>query len=60
MTTIPASRRSRRIGLNVLGLLVAAITLFPILWMISTAFKPASEWVTLNPHPLPDHWTLSN
>ncbi|HLK01833.1 MAG TPA: carbohydrate ABC transporter permease [Streptosporangiaceae bacterium] len=43
-----------------LGLLVAAITLFPLLWMISTAFKPSAEWVTLTPHPLPSHWTLSN
>jgi N,N'-diacetylchitobiose transport system permease protein len=54
------SRRSRRVGLNLLGLLVAAVTLFPILWMLSTAFKPAAEWTTLTPHPLPQHWTLSN
>jgi N,N'-diacetylchitobiose transport system permease protein len=54
------SRRARRVGLNLLGLLVAAVTAFPILWMLSTAFKPESEWVTLNPHPLPSHWTVSN
>lgn len=55
-----SARRARRVGLNVVALLVAAITLFPILWMISTAFKPASEWVTLTPHPFPQHPTLGN
>jgi N,N'-diacetylchitobiose transport system permease protein len=54
------TRRTRRAGLNLLGLLVALITLFPILWMISTAFKPASEWYSLTPHPLPAHPTLAN
>jgi len=54
------TRRTRRIGLNLLGLLVALITLFPILWMVSTAFKPATEWYTLTPHPFPAHPTLGN
>ena len=53
-------RRTRRAGLNLLGLLVALITLFPIFWMVSTAFKPDTEWYTLTPHPLPSHPTLSN
>jgi ABC-type glycerol-3-phosphate transport system permease component len=51
---------TRRAGLNLLGLLVALITLFPILWMVSTAFKPASEWYSLTPHPFPAHPTLGN
>jgi ABC-type glycerol-3-phosphate transport system permease component len=54
------TRRVRRVGWNLLGLLVALITLFPILWMVSTAFKPATEWYTLTPHPFPSHPTLSN
>jgi ABC-type glycerol-3-phosphate transport system permease component len=53
-------RRTRRAGLNLLGLLVALITLFPIFWMVSTAFKPDTEWYTLTPHPFPSHPTLSN
>jgi ABC-type glycerol-3-phosphate transport system permease component len=53
-------RLTRRAGLNLLGLLVALITLFPIFWMVSTAFKPDTEWYTLTPHPLPSHPTLSN
>jgi ABC-type glycerol-3-phosphate transport system permease component len=54
------TRRTRRAGLNLLGLLVALITLFPIFWMVSTAFKPATEWYSLTPHPLPAHPTLAN
>jgi N,N'-diacetylchitobiose transport system permease protein len=54
------TRRTRRAGLNLLGLLVALVTLFPIFWMVSTAFKPATEWYSLTPHPLPSHPTLSN
>ncbi|HJZ27602.1 MAG TPA: carbohydrate ABC transporter permease, partial [Streptosporangiaceae bacterium] len=54
------TRRGRRVGLNLLGLLVALITLFPIFWMVSTAFKPATEWYSLTPHPLPSHPTLGN
>ena len=46
--------------LNLLGLLVALFALFPVLWMISTAFKPASEIYSLTPHPLPLHPTLAN
>jgi N,N'-diacetylchitobiose transport system permease protein len=46
--------------LNAVGVLVAVVTLFPILWMISTAFKPATEIFSLTPHPLPSHPTLSN
>ena len=54
------SRAARRAGLNVLGVLVALVTLFPILWMVSTAFKPAREIYSLTPHPLPAHPTLGN
>jgi N,N'-diacetylchitobiose transport system permease protein len=36
------------------------VTLFPIFWMISTAFKPATEIYSLTPHPLPAHPTWSN
>ena len=54
------TRRARRAGLNLLGLLVALITLFPIFWMVSTAFKPATEWYSLTPHQLPAHPTLGN
>jgi N,N'-diacetylchitobiose transport system permease protein len=53
-------RLAGRIILNAAGVLVALLTLFPILWMISTAFKPAREIFSLTPHPLPAHPTWSN
>ena len=53
-------RTSRRAVLNLLGLLVALFALFPVLWMISTAFKPASEIYSLTPQPVPLHPTLAN
>ena len=54
------AKRTRKIGLNLLGALVALITLFPILWMVSTAFKPSQEIYSLTPSLLPSHPTLGN
>ena len=53
-------RLARKTGLNLLGVLVAVITLFPIFYMISTSLKPAAEIETLNPHLFPSHPTLAN
>ncbi|MDQ6658957.1 MAG: carbohydrate ABC transporter permease [Actinomycetota bacterium] len=33
---------------------------FPLLWLLSTAFKPPQELATLNPSLLPRHWTTGN
>jgi len=54
------SRRTRKITLNAAGVLVAVVTLFPIFWMVSTAFKPATEIYSLTPRPLPSHPTWTN
>jgi ABC-type glycerol-3-phosphate transport system permease component len=54
------TRASRRALLNLAGLLVALFALFPVLWMISTAFKPATEIYSLTPQPVPLHPTLAN
>jgi ABC-type glycerol-3-phosphate transport system permease component len=53
-------RLVRKTWLNVLGLLVALVTLFPIFFMVSTSLKPSAEIETLNPHLLPSHPTLAN
>jgi N,N'-diacetylchitobiose transport system permease protein len=53
-------RRARRAGLNATAIVVAVVTLFPIFWMISTAFKPATEIYSLTPRPLPSHPTWTN
>ncbi len=52
--------RLRKIILNGTAIVVALVTLFPIFWMVSTAFKPATEIYSLTPHPLPSHPTWAN
>jgi N,N'-diacetylchitobiose transport system permease protein len=54
------ARRARAVGVNLLGLLIALVTLFPLFWMVSTAFKPSHEIYSLTPHLLPAHPTLGN
>jgi N,N'-diacetylchitobiose transport system permease protein len=54
------AKRARKIGLNGLGVLIALVTLFPIFWMVSTAFKPSQEIYSLTPSLLPAHPTLGN
>jgi N,N'-diacetylchitobiose transport system permease protein len=53
-------KRARAITRNGVALVVALVTLFPIFWMISTAFKPPTEIYSLTPHPLPAHPTWAN
>ena len=55
-----ATRRSRKAGLNAFGVLIALLTLFPLFWMVSTAFKPSQEIYSLTPNLLPAHPTLGN
>jgi N,N'-diacetylchitobiose transport system permease protein len=63
--TQPRRRRSRRkritrIGWNVVGLAVTVVMLFPVYWMIATAFKPEDEANALVPTWLPQSPTLDN
>ena len=51
-----ARRRARSAGWNVLALLLCAVMVFPVFWMLSTAFKPDDEingdtptWLSLSP-----------
>jgi N,N'-diacetylchitobiose transport system permease protein len=53
-------RRAGKVALNATGIVVAVVTLFPILYMLSTSFKPANELFSLTPHLLPSHPTLGN
>jgi N,N'-diacetylchitobiose transport system permease protein len=55
-----ATRRARAVSRNGFGLLIALVTLFPIFWMVSTAFKPSQEIYSLTPSLLPAHPTLGN
>ena len=53
-------KKTRTFSLNALAVLVALLTLFPIFWMVSTAFKPSQEIYSLTPHLLPTHPSLVN
>jgi N,N'-diacetylchitobiose transport system permease protein len=50
----------RRTGVNLLALLVFAVMVFPVFWMVSTAFKPAADILTFNPKLIPSTATLAN
>jgi N,N'-diacetylchitobiose transport system permease protein len=45
---------------NTLGLLVFVVMVFPVYWMISTAFKPDDQIVSLKPTWIPLHPTISH
>ncbi|WP_119729412.1 carbohydrate ABC transporter permease [Thermomonospora amylolytica] len=53
-------RRLRAFGLNALGLAVFAVAIFPVVWMVSTAFKPNEEIFSTTPRPLPGDPTLEH
>ncbi len=53
-------RRARQAGWNVVGLVVFAVMVFPVFWMISTAFKSNDQIVSLNPTWFPLHPTLQH
>jgi N,N'-diacetylchitobiose transport system permease protein len=53
-------KRTKTISRNGFGVLIALVTLFPIFWMVSTAFKPSQEIYSLTPSLLPAHPTFSN
>jgi N,N'-diacetylchitobiose transport system permease protein len=52
--------RLRQTVWNIVGVAVFAVMVFPVFWMISTAFKPDDEIISLNPTWVPLHPTLSH
>ncbi len=53
-------RRARQLGWNLVGLLVLAVMVFPVYWMVATAFKPGQQILSYTPQWVPTHPTLSN
>jgi N,N'-diacetylchitobiose transport system permease protein len=53
------SRVSRTVY-TVIGLAVVVIWLFPVYWMVNTAFKPGGDMLTVTPQFFPRHPTLAN
>jgi N,N'-diacetylchitobiose transport system permease protein len=53
-------RKRQRLVANVLGLLVLAVMLFPVYWMVATAFKPGRDILRVDPKFIPSPATLAN
>ena len=60
MSSPRRARRVRQAGWNVVGLAVFAVMVFPVFWMISTAFKPDDQIISETPTWFPLHPTLSH
>jgi N,N'-diacetylchitobiose transport system permease protein len=48
----------KRVAVNAAGLVVFVVMVFPVFWMVSTAFKPGLEISSYTPHWIPLHPTL--
>lgn len=53
-------RKRQRLVANVLGLLVLAVMIFPVYWMVATAFKPGRDILRIDPKFVPSPATLAN
>jgi N,N'-diacetylchitobiose transport system permease protein len=53
-------RRTRQLGWDALGLAVFAVMDFPVFWMVSTAFKPDDQIISVTPTWIPLHPTLKH
>jgi N,N'-diacetylchitobiose transport system permease protein len=56
----PRRRQVSGLVLNLVGLLAFAVMIFPIYWMIATAFKPGRDILRLDPKWVPAPFTLAN
>ncbi|MYV50138.1 carbohydrate ABC transporter permease [Streptomyces sp. SID2888] len=54
------TRRLRRLPLHAGAALTVAICLFPVYWMVTTAFKPSRDIQSTDPQFLPRTWTLEH
>ena len=62
---VPRRRRSRRriarrVALNLTGLFVFLVMVFPVYWMVATAFKPGKDVLSYSPRWIPTDPTLAS
>ena len=55
-----ALQQVRQLVYDALGIAVAIVMLFPIYWMVATAFKPGQDILRLDPKWFPDPITFDN
>lgn len=53
-------RRQRHAGATVIAVVFSIVWIFPVYWMVNTAFKPRPEVMTPTPQFLPVHPTFEN
>ncbi|MCX5041286.1 carbohydrate ABC transporter permease [Streptomyces coelicoflavus] len=56
----PLRRVLRRLPLNAAAALTVVICLFPVYWMVTTAFKPSTDIQSYDPRLIPRAWTLDH
>jgi N,N'-diacetylchitobiose transport system permease protein len=54
------TRRLKRVGLNLLGIIVFISAVFPVYWMVTTGFKPSNEIFTTDFIPFPRDPTMDH
>ncbi|AQS65869.1 carbohydrate ABC transporter permease [Streptomyces pactum] len=60
-TTRPSARRAlRRLPLNAAAAFTVVICLFPVYWMVTTAFKPSTDIQSYDPRLIPRAWTFDH
>jgi N,N'-diacetylchitobiose transport system permease protein len=55
-----STRRAHGLAWDVVGVVLFAVMVFPVFWMISTAFKPTDEINQVTPAWLPGHPTVQH
>jgi N,N'-diacetylchitobiose transport system permease protein len=55
-----SARSARRTGWNIVGVALFVVMVFPVFWMVSTAFKPADEVNSQTPTWFSGHPTLQH
>ncbi|MFJ8146354.1 carbohydrate ABC transporter permease [Streptomyces sp. NPDC096094] len=60
-TSHPSARRAlRRLPLNAAAALTVVVCLFPVYWMVTTAFKPSTDIQSYDPRLVPRAWTFDH
>ncbi|MFD4560938.1 carbohydrate ABC transporter permease [Streptomyces sp. NPDC058469] len=52
--------RIRRLPLNIAAVVTVVVCLFPVYWMVATAFTPTRDIQSDNPRIVPESWTLDH
>ncbi|MFG3111959.1 carbohydrate ABC transporter permease [Streptomyces tendae] len=56
----PVRRALRRLPLNAAAALTVVVCLFPVYWMVTTAFKPSTDIQSYDPRLVPSRWTFEH